>query len=406
MEGYPKDGTREEMLQWLKEKAPSGTLARVWKNQVSPQLYYTYDRMIHSPYLNTATNLQNLQYIHELGKYATPEELLVKLPFTEISQDIDGIHLEDQTLMNIFGSLPPYHGDVTPTHYAKIDDFDINILQPTYPAIRYPEVPADMPDPHGRVQLTIDSLKSVEQDIIAKQQEFESLRSAFQATSDPLEKCKILTQLINLKFKVYGNFFKIQISKSRERAAVGRPRIDIVKNGYHSFLQLQEARSNWKELNRLSTDSKQLVFARTVGGLILFLLKQIPPEQILNSKNSNTIFTLIQTYVYQLGFTTYDMIAIGDHMKKIASELNEYLSYDFMVFDCENGGMTERCYRGILSIPSSSEKYRIIFTDVDNNAEITFENQIRLIEKYSTKAGGKRRKTRRFPPKKRKTRKH
>lgn len=393
MEDVPRNKSRDETLAWLREKAPTGTLSRQWKNQINPRLYKQFNRMIPSPYLNLANvdYLHDLRYINEIGKYATPQEILGKINHRRIGQEVDGIRLEDKTLLDIFGRLPPYHGDVTPRHYTSIDEFDINILKPSYPSIPYPDIPADFPDIHGRVKIAVDSVKAVEADIVATQERFETLRDAFQTTSDLLEKCNLLRQLIELKFKVFGPYFNVNIQEPRKIDA--KAYLELTTESYHSFLELKNPPGNWKRTPRLQTDSKQLIFARSVGGLILYLLTHIPPEQILDIKNSKTIFSLIQKYVYELGFTTYDMIAIGDHMKLIAKEVNTYVSYDFIVFDCENGGTTERCYRGVLYLENDAGRYRIVFTDVDMNAEITLENQMRLFQKYSTNSqkGGKRR---------------
>lgn len=410
MEGFPREGTREEILAWIRSKKPKGTLYHHFKDSFSPELLHML-RFTPVKFLNNQPleNLKKIKYVPEVNEYATPEEVLIYIPFKEITKDIiftrngpnnepitETKTLSNATLMNLFGSMPPYHGTTRPELLSSLDEFDFSILELKAPSLKIPTYPEGIKRhkssfTEAKIQEYMESLRA---EVMKTQEEFDAAKETFLTNEDGLEKIKALTQILKLRFKTYTLLSEEILKRNKTRP---EDLILIYDNArYHSFLEKTIIGSlpvtGWKERERLKTDSKQLVFARAVGGLIIYLLKQIPPATILNPIQSNVIFDLFQTFTYELGATTFDMIAIGETLKFIVKEINEYVGYNLLVVDCENEGKTERCYRGVVLVDNASGKYRIILTDVTRDAVVSLENQIRLLGKYSGKnaEGGKR----------------
>jgi hypothetical protein len=372
--------------------------------------------------------LHNLYYIPEANIYASANNILRRLPMETISKNVQYLnensmpqikHLSDKSLQAIFGSLPPYYSNITPTRITSLNDFDFNLLTPSYPSLDLPQPPSALP--YLNKGVTLEEIKENIPKLLAKIENnrsiySEQMRILRSEESSPLEKIKAVTELIKIKFFIYSGLGGIETVYKQElinqqflTTPIAYRYTDIVS--YHSFLEEYAIGMNlagWKKRERLTDDSKELVFARAVSGLFLFLVLQISPKDITSRANQNTFFDFFETYLFSFGFVTFDMIPFRKQMEMIAEILNPYVGFDFLVVDCEpEFDETERCGRGVVMIDDNKRgTYRIIVTNVNEGATITLENQSRLLGKYSTNAegaeGGKRR-TRKQKQKKRKS---
>jgi hypothetical protein len=426
----PKHASREEKIQFLKEHAPNGIFRYTWKEYMDET-----SKTAGMPSIEDLSDeyLKTLVYIPEIKTYATKDEIFNSLPYTSISKTIafngSEYTLSDETLLKLFGSLPPYTiGDIRPVIPERLDGFDFSIFEPKYPDISYPVFPIEgakkifepvsgppvnNSDPALFSKKVIESINKQIQKIKEIELQLQSLIDAFKLPSTTnLHRLEIVKELIRIKFYEFKDAPSVQYRAPHRRRPLSTY---IVQEGpIHGFFGPGKHPSmiGWKKQGRLTTDSPQLQFARSVGGLILYLILNIKPEILLNRENSERIYVLFIKYAYKLLFTTMDGITIQHHLKLIAEAVNRHVNADFIVFDCENNGETERCPRGLILVESPDGHYRLIFTDVGDNGFITEDNQVRIIgqylEKPLQKIGGrrKRRRTRRKLQKRCKTRRN
>ena len=403
MEGYPRNGTKEEMLAWLRIHAANGTLHYKWEDSIPRQLLYHY--RVNNMLLDNqpVKYLKSIEYIPELDIYTSKEELLSTIDFRKVTKYSYKLikNIPDEVLIRFFGHLPPYYGDINPILIESLEEFDFNILKPSFLEPSFPKIPSNFrryPNPTDEeIQAKIDKILI---EINRDRDLFLSLVNEIQRNPNIFDKIQSLTKIIELKFKLYGPFPGVDLVKAmkNEKRKINYDthyRVHF-SGAYSSFLEKKVTvgmMNGYKQPYRLNSDSISLKFIRAVGGLILYLLTRIPSEDYLEIKNSEIIFNLLRTYIYNFGFSTYDMIPMQNHLEIIRDIVNRHTNYEYIVIDCEDKN-TERCARALLLVPTETRS-RIIITNVNDNAEVTIENQIRLINKYSLDlmSGGKRVKT-------------
>ena len=423
MAGFPRNGTKDEILAWLRVKAPTGLVRRDWRNSLEKYLKKVPESYI----INNLPleNLRTLMFLNEIGKYTTKGELFQAIPFEEYNESGAKItyannnsnqkqgFIPSEKLKEIFGSAPPYFGNISPTTIARLEEFDFSVLTPTFPSVDLPEPPAELPYKEGK-GITLEELKEARSqlaELIEKNKSIflDQMAILVLPESPPLEKIKALTELIKVKFFIYSDMGRIDFEKENPIDPSSK-HIGYFYNpllGYHSFLEEYidgTPTDGWKVRSRLANDSKELIFARAVSGLFLFLALQIPPEDISKMANQKTFVDFFQSYLYSFGFVTYDMVPLKHQMELVARVLNAHVGFNFLVVDCEKKyEKTERCGRAVMYVDNDKGTYRIIVTNVDYDANLTQDNSARLMGKYYSFDGSKggRRKTHKQKQKKR-----
>jgi hypothetical protein len=397
MKGFPSAGTKEQILAWLKTKEPY-TLVHHLEPETLP-----------------VEELRQLFFVNtpELSFFTTPPGLLQRLPYETVTTSIQNYHPEtyktrsikipDEILLQTFGKLPPYYANGTPTSITALEQFDWNVLQPLYPT-----VPTSLEFVDYNVQLRTPEQRQTVLDYytgeITKAQEmFQQQEEEFRTTEDPIKKLEILINLLKLKSRTWPRGtndpqFNMEEPALPKVQKMSNQRISVRLDGH--FDSFRGGEEVGKNEGRLPNDSPQMVFARAVGGLIVYLMKQIPKEYILDRKNSDLFKELFHTYSTKLLYRSQDAVSITKHLEQVANFINEYLNYNFIVFDCDE--LSYKCSRGLEVVLAKDNKYRLVFTNVGmETTSIPNDTYQRILNTYFEKGG--RRKTHKRKSKKKKS---
>jgi hypothetical protein len=166
-------------------------------------------------------------------------------------------------------------------------------------------------------------------------------------------------------------------------------------------------RTGRKEDKILTNDSGQMLYLRTLTGILLFVFQHFHDlgREANSIENKDIVEQLFRTVFYSLGFSTFDFVTVMHHIEVFKNRVNDIFGTNFVQIECANP-KKERCGRAIQAsaCKESPDTFTIFFFDVDESAEPNVVKQANIYE--NPKCGGRRRKTlkKRGHKKQRKTR--
>ena len=145
----------------------------------------------------------------------------------------------------------------------------------------------------------------------------------------------------------------------------------------------------FKQTDKLESNSKHAIFMQNISGLIYYVISKLKREDIISIHNVGLFLNLFRSYIYNLGYTTYDMVPITRNMRMLAEKINTLLGQELMIVDCEDStNNSERCGRYVEVFPNG-ETFHIVVTNVNYKAVLSEDNSMRLFTKYMANAGSR-----------------
>jgi hypothetical protein len=419
----PKPGlSKNDLINWAKESCGDGMLSLPFQCDGTNS-----DAM---SYIND-DDLKTIAYVPEANRCATRFEInqqaykfenINNRDFfkTECDYTYTPFNIGDETLVSFLGEIPK--PVVIPIHEINnIDEFDFNIFKPIIirmkdyidEGVSLSSLPNKLEDEYplgaincaedilyeGTNQLTLDqygsnyvkSITKIKSDLINGQQ---GLREGL-AEQDTNKSINSLSLLIITAFTLLRVYYIKEDGGCYVKS-------DITISGFTGYLRSQDG---FKLQDKLESNFKQVIFMQNVSGLIYYVISKLKREDIVSFQNAGLFLNLFRTYIYNLGFTTYDMVPITTNVRVLAQKINNLLGQELIIFDCEDStNNSERCGRYV-EVYQNGESYHIVITNVTNKAVLSEDNAMRLFAKYmkntgtrnnapSTRKGRRNRKTR------------